>query len=92
MEADLRDPQYFHRSACSSKLEEVSLYTQIGLCHVHPGPVHTGTNNKQRGSARQVAQGMLHTMSDIDLYLNHTQVDPEPAKPGVGFRPHQSSA
>ena len=30
-------------------------------------------------------------MSDSDLYLYLTQVDPEPTKPVVGFRPHQSS-
>ena len=31
-------------------------------------------------------------MSDIDLYLSPTQVDPETTKPVVGFRTHQDSA
>ena len=29
-------------------------------------------------------------MSDINLHLNPTQLDPEPKQPVVGFRPHQS--
>ena len=64
--------------------------TQIGPSHAHPDPVEAATNSKQHGKSRQEAQGWLYTMSDIDLYLSPTQVDPEPTEPVVGFRPHQS--
>ena len=74
----------------SFKLEEANPCTQIAPPHAHPGPVDTATNSKQYSSSRQVAQGQLHPTSDISLYLNPTQVDSEPTKPVVGFRPYKS--
>ena len=90
VEADFREPCSFYRSAPSSKLVEADPYTQIGPSHTRPGQVDAATNNKQHSSYTQVAQGSLHTSSDIDLYLDPAQVDSEPTQPMVDFRQYQS--
>ena len=84
------EPQSFYKAAPSSKQEESNLFTHTSPSQSYSGPVDTDTNSEQHGSYRQVGQGHLHTMSDNGLYLNPTQVDPEPTNPVVGFRPHQS--
>lgn len=91
MEADLREPQSYHRSAQTSKLEEADPFTQIdSLPHTHTDLVDADTNREQSGGYRQVAQGHLHTICKSDLNLKPTQEDPEPTQQVVGFRPYQT--
>ena len=66
-------------------LEEADPFTQIGSSHAHPGAVGTTTSSKWCSSSRQVAQGQLHTTSEIDLCLNPTPVAAEPTQPVMGF-------
>lgn len=89
MKVDLREPWSYHRYVPSIKLEEADSFTQIGPSYAHAGLIDADTKSEQCGSYKQVAQGHSHTMSDSNLNLNPTQVNPEPTKPVVGFKPHQ---
>ena len=92
MEADLKEPWTFYRSAPNSlKQKETNPCTQTDPSHAFSGPVNVATNNEYCGSSKQVAQGWKNTMSDINPYMNLAQVDPETTQPVVSFRPHQSS-
>ena len=90
-EANLRESHSFYRTSPSYKLEEADPFTQIGPSHAHSDLVDRGVNIEHCVSYRQVAPNQLHTTSDSDMHFNPTQVDPEPTKPEVGFRPNQSS-
>ena len=83
-------PAKLHSDNTTSSAGRDDPYTQIGPFHEHPVSADVVTNSEQCDSSRQVAQGWLQAVPDIDLNQTPAQEDPKPTQPEMGFRLHQS--